>query len=836
MNEIQQALRQIRLRPGLAVGVIAMLALGIGATTAMFSLFHQVLVRPLPVAEPERLVNLSESGPKPGALFCSPAGVCTIETAFSYPMFRDLEPELTILDGLAAHIAFNANIVADGQTLSGRGTLVSGGYFGTLGLQPALGRLIGPQDEPRIGESAVVVLSYDYWQSRFGGDGNIVGRTLTVNGKSLTIIGVAPEGFASTVLGWQPQLFTPLTMQWVLQPNAVGNQENRGAYWLQVFGRLPSELTFGEATAALSGPYSGIVSDREVLALANLSAEQARERRLTLTPGALGQSPIRATVAQPLTLLLGVTALVLLIACVNIANLLLARGASRAGELAIRSSIGATRGRLLSQLLTESSLLALVGGLLSLPVAAVTLEGIVSMLPDDLARNVVVGLDPVVALFAIVLMIVTVALFAAVPAWKASNTSPGDVLKAQAARSAGSRGLARFRAALTTMQVAFSMVLLVLAGLFTLSLANVAREDLGIEVDTLVSFSVSPSLNGYDSERVDDVYRRIEEQLTAQPGVDSVGSADMPLLANASFGFPMSATGFEGGDGADNNARANFVGPGFFETVSIPLLAGRSLTDTDTIDAPAVVVVNESFVQKFNLGTPSEAIGKRTGMTFVDEDMEIIGVVADAKYGEVKGAAEATFYAPRAQFADWDFGIPFLVFYVRSSIGADAMLGMIPGVVASVDPNLPVDNLASMRSQVNDNVYLDRLITMFSVGFAVLATLLAAIGLYGVLAYNVTQRTRELGLRLALGATSGSLRALVMKQVGLVGLVGALIGLAVAVGIGRSAEALLFGLSGYDLRVMLTAIAVLAVVVLAASYIPARRASNVGPMEALRHE
>lgn len=836
MSHLKYALRQLVLRRGMSVVVIGMLALGIGATTAMFSLFHQVLVRPLPVPAPERLVNLAEAGPKPGALWCSPAGVCNTETAFSYPMLRDLEAEQAAFTGIAGHFGFDANLVSGQQTLSGQGLFVSGGYFRVLGLEPALGRLIGPQDEPQIGESAVVVLSHGYWQSRFGADPDVLGRTLTVNGQAHTIIGVAPEGFAGTTLGWRPQVFVPLTMRWLLQSNALVNDQDRSSYWVQVFGRLRPELTIDEASAAISGPYSGIVAERDVPAVGNLTQEQAQERRLTLTPGALGQSPIRDTAQRPLMLLLGVTALVLLIACVNIANLLLARGASRAGELAIRASIGATRARLVSQLLVESALLAAAGGLLGLPVAAFALRAIVGMLPEQLSSDVAVALDPTAAAFAAGATLMTVLLFGIAPAWQASGTDPGDVLKAHATRSSATRGLARFRAALTTSQIAFSMVLLVLAGLFAQSLANIAREDLGIDVDSLVSFSVAPLLNGYDAERVDAIYERIEEQLAAQPGVVSIGTADVPLLANVAFNFPMSATGFESGGGDDNSAQANFIGPGFFSTVSTPLLAGRDITEADTLDSAPVVVVNESFVRKFDLGTPAEAVGKRTGMTFVNEDMEIVGVAADAKYREVKGEARATFYAPRAQFADWDFGVPFLVFYVRASLDPDALLGMIPRVVADVDPTLPVDNLATMRAQVADNVYIDRLITLLSGGFAVLATLLAAIGLYGVLAYNVAQRTRELGLRQALGASPGRLRSMVLKQVGWIALVGGTLGLLAAIGIGRAVSALLFGLSGSDPFALMAAAVFLAVVVLAASYVPARRASNITPIEALRYE
>jgi predicted permease len=432
-------------------------------------------------------------------------------------------------------------------------------------------------------------------------------------------------------------------------------------------------------------------------------------------------------------------------------------------------------------------------------------------------------------LFAAGAALATVLLFGLAPAWQASDTDPGRVIKGEASQSSSGRGMVRFRATLTTVQIAFSMVLLVLAGLFTQSLMNIARVNLGIDVESLVSFSVSPRLNGYAPDEVSALYDRIEEELAAQPGVRSVASAGIPLIAHRSMGYQVSGTGFEWTPGVNNFSQSNMVSPGFFATASIPLLAGREFTVADRLGSPPVAIVNESFVRRFDLGT---AVGERFSLPFVVDDIEIVGVVADAKYTEVKGDVQPQFFQPRRQATD----LPALFFYVRGGIDSDAMIRMIPHLISSIDPDLPVDELTTMEAQVRDNVYIDRLTTMLSVAFAALATLLAAIGLYGVLAYNVTQRTRELGLRLALGATPGTLRGMVLKQVGVMALVGGMMGLAAAVGIGRVAEALLFGLSGYDPPVLLAAVAVLSAVVLAASYLPARRASNIAPMEALRYE
>jgi predicted permease len=374
------------------------------------------------------------------------------------------------------------------------------------------------------------------------------------------------------------------------------------------------------------------------------------------------------------------------------------------------------------------------------------------------------------------------------------------------------------------------MVLLVLAGLFTQSLINVARVNLGFDADSLVSFNVSPRLNGYTPDEVRSVYDRLEAALAAEPGVTRAASAIIPLVADGGMGSQVSAPGFEWTPGADNFSVGNAVSPGFFATVSMPLLAGRDFTETDGPDAANVAIVNESFVRKFDLG---DAVGKHFSSVFmIPDNIEIVGVVADAKYNEVKGDPLPQWFMPRAQW----FDVPTLYYYVRGGVDTDTLLGMIPRVVAEIDPELPVSNLVAMERQVLDNVYVDRLTALLAVTFAGLATLLAAIGLYGVLAYNVTQRTREFGLRLALGAAPSRLRAMVLWQVGVMTTIACVIGLAFALGAGRLAESLLFDLTGHDPSVLLAAVAVVASVALAAGYWPARRASRIAPMEALRYE
>ncbi len=834
MNDLRYALRQVINRPGLSIVVVLMLALGIGATTAMYSIFHQVLQRPLPVPVPQELVNLGAPGPKWGMNSCTTAGSC--ENTFSYPMFRDLEREQTVFTGLAAHRQFGANLAFDGSALSSTGMLVSGQYFDVLNLRPALGRLIGTHDEPQVGESSVVVLSHAYWQNSFGGDESIIGRRLTVNGRSMEIIGVAPEGFSGTTTGVRPSVFVPFTMAWEMMPTFQRNAENRIAYWIYVFGRLKPGISIEQASASLNSFYSGVINEVE----AELNSfmppdvmEQFKQRQITMEPGFRGQSSLPQSFERPLQILLGLTVLVLVIVCVNIANLLLARGASRAGEIAVRASVGASRWQLVRQLLMEAGVLAVLGGLAALPVAAITMGIITAIMPESLVLSLALSLDGRSVVFAAGLAVATVLVFALFPAYQATRTDPGLVLKGQSSQSPGGRGMVRFRGALATVQIAFSMVLLVLAGLFSQSLINVARVDIGMDVDSVVSFAVSPRLNGYSPERAMQIFDRIEDEVAQIPGVTSAASSMVGVLSGNNWQNSLTVEGFEGGPGVNTNSHTNEVGVDYLQTMSIPLLAGRSFTAADTVGSPSVALVNEAFVRKFELG--NDAVGRRIGIgtgDAVQMDIEIVGVVADAKYSEVKGETPAQYFRPRAQ----NENLGQLIYYVRTAGDPDELLRVIPRVVSGIDPDLPVSNLTLMRRTVEGSYFMDRMVCSLSVGFAVLAALLAAIGLYGVLAYNVTQRTREIGLRLALGANPSRLRRMVLRQVGWMGVIGGSIGIAAAIGTGRTAESLLFGVTGWDPMVLALSVVLLSVVVGLSGYLPARRASNVAPMEALRYE
>ncbi len=835
MNDIRHALRQLILRPGFSLVVIVMLALGIGAATAMFSLYHQVLLRPLPVAEPHRLVNVTAPGPKPGGTYRDLA-IYDPDAQFSYAMFRDLEERQSVFAGLAAHTDFVANLSFDERPIFGRGMLVSGSYFDVLGIVPALGRLIGPADEPRVDESAVAVLAHDYWQEHLGGDPAVIGQSLTVNGHSLEIIGVAPAGFRGTVLGTRPQVYVPLTLRWLMQPTSSSEPESRQAYWLYMFARLAPGVSADRAAAEFNSLHSGIVEELELpeLSGAQLPAgmlEQFRQRQVLLTPGARGQSPVPDTAERPLTMLLAVTVLVLLIVCVNIANLLLVRGVARAGEMAVRASMGASRARLVRQMLAESLVLVAIGVVASIAIAVFMVRFIVSVLPTDLATGLGAQLSGTAMLFAVGAAMFTLLVFGLVPALRASDIDPARVMKQHASQSSGGRGAATFRGALTSVQIAFSMVLLVLAGLFTQSLLNVARVDSGMDMESVAVFSVTPHLNDYNLERLDQFYTRAEDALAAQPGVLGVGTAAIPLFYGFSLSLAVSVEGVDPDVVADNVVSYDLIGAGLFNALGVPLLAGRDFGEQDTVGTPTVVIVNQEFTRRFGV---ENAVGRGVGPSVGGQyPFQIIGVVGDAKHESIKGDTPAMMYLSRRQQAG---SVQGLFFYVRAGMSPDALLGMIPGVIASLDPEVPVSNLSTLTSRMQEEVYMDRLLSMLSLAFAGLATLLAAIGLYSVLAYSVAQRAREFGLRMALGAKPGRLKVMVLRQVGVMALIGAAVGITVALGLGRAAEAVLFGLSGRDPLVFVAAAAILAVVVIVASWIPAQRASQVAPMEALRSD
>ena len=834
MRNLKLAFRTLIKTPFVTTVAVLSLALGIGANAAIFSMFEQLLLRPLPTEEPGELVNLSAPGPKPGSQSCGGAGGC--DEVFSYPMFRDLEKaQQTLFTGIAAHRSFDANLAVRKQTRSAEGMYVSGSYFSVLQQQAALGRLFTTADDQTIGAHFVAVLSYRFWETQLGLDRSILGEQVTINGQSLTVVGVAPRGFDGTTNTERPAVFVPISMRNVLSTR-TGRMDNRANYWVYLFARLKPNVRMEQAQTAINLAYRPIINDVEAPLQQGMSDQtmaQFKAKEVTLAEGYRGQSELHEDAKTPLAMLFSVTGIVLLIAVANIANLLLARGAGRATEMAVRLSLGAQRRHVIVQRLTESVLLALIAGAVSLLFARWTLSLLASVLPPDAMEIINFGLSWPVVAFSMLLSLGAGLLFGLYPALHSTRRDLLTSIRAGSGQPSGAKAAARFRVSLVTAQIALAMMLLTSAGLFIKSLRNVTRVDLGLNIDNMVTFAISPELNGYDTTRSAQFFVRLEEELRNLPGVTGVTSAMVPLLGGSNWGTDVAVEGFRGGPDIDSNARFNEVGPGYFRTLGVPLLAGRDFSDADIAGRPDVAVVNETFAKKFNLGT--QAVGKRMstqGSGSSELETEIVGLVKDAKYSDVKDETPPLFYTPHRQ----DRRVGFMNFYVRTSLSTDDALRAIPPLIARLDPNLPVEELKTMPQQVRENVFIDRMIGQLSSSFAVLATLLAAIGLYGVLAYTVAQRTREIGVRMALGAHGGRVRGMILRQVGVLTLIGGVIGVAAALGLAKAARSLLFGLEGHDPVVLSIATVLLASVALGAGYLPARRASRVDPMKALRYE
>jgi len=832
MRDIRYAFRTLLTTPFVNAVAILSLALGIGANAAIYSLFDQILLRPLPVASPGELVNLKLPGPIQGSDSCNSSG-CGDGIIWSYPMVRDLERQQTALAGIAGHRIFGASIALGDEPTVGDGVWVTGGYFPLLGLRPALGRLLQPSDNEPGSDNMVAVISHFFWMDRFQGKADAVGQLLRLNGRAYTIVGVAPEGFEGTTLGTRPLVYVPMQSRTFV--GTYNGLENRRDYWVYLIGRLKPGSSMATAKAGLDAVIAPLLADVEAPLQKGMSEPtlvRFKAKRVELEPGAKGQSSMQGEAKVPLTMLFSITAVVLLIACANIANLLLARGASRATEMGVRLSLGATRRRLIVQLLVESLVLAALGGLVSLLVARWTLQGIASLLPPEASTTLQFKVHLPVMLFAAGVAVLTGFLFGLFPAMHSTRPDLISTIRAGAGNIAGGGSAGRFRTSLAVAQIALSTTLLVSAGLFLKSLVNVSRVDLGIRVDSVATFSISPMRVGYDTLRAKVLYARIEEGLRALPGVTGVTSSMVPLLSGDSWGNDVRVQGFECLPDTDCNSRYNAIGAGYFTMIGVAMSAGRDFQPSDVYGGTKVAIVNNAFAKKFNLGR--DAVGKFIGRAGGNDSLgiQIVGLVPDVAYNNVKIAAQPVFYLPWMQVGI----VGQMYFYARTRLPSDQLIAAIPPMLKGIDPTIPVQDLKTLPQQLRENVFLDRMISILSAAFAFLATLLAAVGLYGVLAYSVAQRTREIGVRMALGADSKRVQGMVLRQVGGMVAIGATAGALGAYGLGRAAQSLLFGLEGHDPFVFTMAVLLLGVVAFGAGWLPALRASRTQPMRALRYD
>jgi len=807
LQDLRFGVRMLRKNPGFSLIAILTLALGIGANTAIFSLVNTVLLRPLPIAEPERVFEIM------------PLYQGLDMGAYSHPLYRDLRDQNTVLSGFAACTFAPMSLSRGDRNERLWGYLVSGNYFETLGVQAAQGRLFTLADDRAPGAHPVAVLSYDCWQRRFGGDAHMVGQTITLNNHSFSVIGIAPPAFNGTVLFLAPEIYVPMMMSKQIAPASTW-LDNRSSGSLFAVGRLKPNVTVAQAKAAF-----------EALAVQFGRAYPGEEKlRFTFTPPGLLVPFVRNGTLGFAGVLSAIVGLVLLIACTNLANLLLARAAARRKEIAVRLSLGATRFRLVRQLLTESTLLALAGGVLGVLVAWWLVDSVVALQPPlDVPLTIDLRLDWRVLSFTLLVSLITGVLFGLLPAWQATKPDLIPALKDEAGSSGPRR--ARWRNSLVVAQVALSLVLLVAAGLVVRSLQQVQMLGPGFEVERVVTASFDLKLQGYDKARGAAFYRQLLPRLAALPGVQAVSATGyLPLNMDSNYN-PIYAEGQPFTRDADLPLLAtNTAWPRYFETMGIPLLAGREFTLADDKEETRVVIVNESFVRRFFPG--QNAVGKRLRQGGPDKPFwEIIGVARDSKYFSLGEDAQPFVYFPLAR--DYKGDVALLL---RTTGEPQTLLNAVRHEVRQLDANLPLYEVKTLREHLRLALFPLRAGAWVAGGFALLALLLAGLGLYGVMSYATAQRTRELGIRLALGAQTGDVLRLVLRQGLMLALLGLALGLAGAFGVTRLMTSVLYGVSATDAATFGGVTLLLSMVVLLACYVPARRATKVDPLVALRTE
>jgi predicted permease len=854
IQDIRFAFRTFLKNPGFALIAILTLALGIGANTAIFTVVDSVLLRSLPVPHPEQLVMLTN----PDAHGMSNGSENGERSMLSYSEFEYLRDNNEVFSRIFAsdstvmplQVLFPNSSESSSTTSAAPSSagvrLVSGDYFYTLGIQPVIGRVFGPEVDRARNSSPVAVISHSLWRDRFGLDPQVLGRKIEMNQTAFEIIGVTPAGFFGEAVGESPDIWVPATMQDAVYPNddllspfPSGTIDQR--IWLQVMARLKPGISLEQANAAVNVVFQRkVAADAAHAKLSGPDLKEYLDQEITLKHGGRGASTLHDSYAGPLKVLMALVILVLLIACANLANLLLARGAARQKEFAVRLSIGAGRGRLIRQLLTESFLLAFIGGALGVLFAQwadalllrmvastgnVGQEAIqLSLRPD--AR--VLGFTFVVTLF-------TAILFGLIPALRATRLDLSPMMKSGASGSTAEAHHRRVPVAkiLVVAQVAISLVLLVAAGLFVHSLQRLNEVKVGYNTEHLLLFRLRPVPAGYRDAAIPRLYQDLLDKFKAVPGVSSASLSSDGLFSHAESADPISVEGYTPQPGESLNSRMDEVGPDYFAVVGIPILSGRGILAQDSGNGPRVAVINQAFAKRyFPNGNP---LGKRVSDTYSANpaSAEIVGVVADAKYNSLREKTPTRLYNPVFN----PFWQEKSVFYeIRTAADPALVSAALRAAVHDTNSAIPEIEIHTMSGLVNDYLRTDHFVARLSAAFGLLAIVLAGVGLYGIMAFTVARRTRDIGIRMALGASSSSILRHTLLETLLLMVVGIAVGVPIALAGTHLVRTMLFGLGAADPAALIAACAILALIALAASYIPARRASQVDPMIALRYE
>jgi putative ABC transport system permease protein len=835
LQDLRYALRQLRKSPGFTLIAMSILALGIGANTAIYSLLDQVLLRSLPVKDPGGLVQLKSVGSDSGHV-SSWGG--DDHLYFSYPMYRDLRDKSSVFDGMLARTPAQVGIQYHNESKLGMAELVSGNYFQVLGLAPAVGRLIMPSDDEVQERNPIAVLSYEYWVRRFGSDRGVLNSTISINGHPFAIVGVAPPGFKSVVVGDSPDLFVPMMMKAEVTPGWNDLDKHRSR-WLNIIARLKPGESVATAEAGLEPLWKGLRQE-ELKEIHDNSAKFIErfvtKSKVSLLDASRGFSPLRDQIRTPLLIVMGMVVLVIVIACANLASLLLVRAAGRTREMSVRYSLGARRGRIVQQLLMEGMLLGIGGGLLGLALAPELTSLLVSkMFSDPNLHPLSAGLDLRVFAFNLIVGILAGLVFSLVPAMEFWRPDLSAALKQQV--STATTRQSRIKKIFVGVQIGLSVLLLFGAGLFVRTMKNLRSVDVGFRPDHLLTFTIDPVLAGYSKDNAVSLTHRLLDSMKAVPGVKSVAATDDPELSGNDTGTNITVAGIPESSQDDTDVERGQVTPGYFATMDMPLVAGRAITDEDNRpDAARVAVINQTFAKKY-FASPQAAIGRYYGLgggPTVKVDIQIIGVVRDVKHSDLRTPSKPSGYL--AIDRDTDRRRFDMTYYLRTSSSPDALMSSVRGAVQQIDPKLVLDSFHNMDDQIDTQLTTEKLVTFLATSFGVLATLLCAIGLYGVLAFSATQRTREIGIRMALGADRAAVLRMMFGEVGRLLLISFVVAVPLAVVSGRLLRNQLFGVTNHDPLTLLAVVGIIALVVLAAALLPVRRAAGVEPMKALRYE